>query len=202
MHSLKPLEPNKIILIGASTGGPGHIKKILTSLQPEFCATIIIAQHMGNEYIPSFVKQLDSICCLKVAPVISKTKLLASHVYVSSLLTSITKDTRGLTFLQKEPTENGYNPNIDYLFTSVAEISHKLSVLGIILTGIGSDGVLGCQLLSEKGGQCIAESKSSAIVDGMPMQARKIVKNINVLSLDSVIKKINQFGGGKNVQFL
>ena len=195
MPNLKHLEPDKIILIGASTGGPGHIKKILTALKPEFSATIIIAQHMGNEYIPSFVKQLNSICCHEVSPVIPEKILLASHVYVSSLLTSITMDSRGLSCLEKYPEKSGYNPDINYLFTSAARIAHQVSVLGIILTGIGSDGVNGCQLLSEQGVECIAESETSAIVDGMPMQARINVKNIKVMSLNEVISKINLFGG-------
>lgn len=194
MPNLKPLEPDKIILIGASTGGPGHINKILTSLKPEFNAAIIIAQHMGNDYIPSFVKQLNSICCHKVSPVVSQSALLSSHIYVSSLLTSININSKGLTFLQKKSTESGYNPDINYLYTSAAKIAHHVSILGIILTGIGSDGANGCKLLSEKGGECIAESETSAIVDGMPMQARKIVPNIKILPLNEIIIKINQFG--------
>ncbi len=195
MPSLKPLEPNKLILIGASTGGPGHIKKILASLKPEFSDTIIIAQHMGNEYIPSFVKQLNSICAHEVLCVVSKQNLLPSKIYVCSLLTSINSKPEGLIFMQKNRKESGYNPDIDYLFTSVASLAHQVPVLGIILTGIGSDGVNGCKLLSENGGECIAESDTSAIVDGMPMQARKRVKNIQILSLNDVITKINSFGG-------
>ncbi len=195
MPSSKRLELKKIILIGASTGGPGHIKKILASLKPEFSASIVIAQHMGNKYIPSFVKQLNSVCCHEVSSVQSEKVLLPSQIYVSSLLTTINSDSRGLCFFQNNRLESGYNPDIDLLFSSVANIAQQLQVLGIILTGIGSDGVNGCQQLSEKGGECIAESETSAIVDGMPMQARKRVKNVKVLSLDEVIKKINRFGG-------
>lgn len=196
MPNLKPLEHHKIILIGASTGGPGHINKILTSLKPEFQATLIIAQHMADEYIPSFTKQLNSICDYQVSSVVSQAIILPSHIYVSSLLTSININSNGLTFLQKKQTKSGYNPDIDYLYTSSARVAEQVSVLGIILTGIGSDGVNGCKLLSEGGGECIAESKTSAIVDGMPMQARKIVPNIKILSLNEIINKINQFGVG------
>lgn len=195
MPNLKPLEPDKIILIGASTGGPGHIKKILTSLKPEFTATIIIAQHMGNDYIPSFVKQLNSICCHEVHPVVSQSVLLPSHIYVSSLLSSINIASKGLIFQQKNSVADGYNPDIDYLFTSAAKIARQIPILGIILTGIGNDGANGCKLLSEGGGECIAESETSAIVDGMPMQTRKIVDNIKILSLDEIISQINLFGG-------
>ncbi len=194
MPSLKPSEPHKVILIGASTGGPGHINKILTSLVPEFRATLIIAQHMGDEYIPSFTKQLNSICDYEVSAVVSQDILLPSHVYVSSLLTSISTSTKGLRFLQKKQTKSGYNPDIDYLYSSAAGIARQVSILGIILTGIGNDGVNGCKLLSEGGGECIAESETSAIVDGMPMQARNMVPNIGILSLTQIIKKINQFG--------
>ena len=105
-------------------------------------------------------------------------------------------DSKGLTFLQKKQTESGYNPDIDYLYASAASIAGQISILGIILTGIGSDGVNGCKLLSEGGGECIAESEETAIVDGMPMQARKLVPNIKILSLNEIINKINQFGTG------
>ncbi|MCW8928608.1 MAG: CheB methylesterase domain-containing protein [Gammaproteobacteria bacterium] len=194
MPSLKHLEPKKIILIGASTGGPGHIKKILSDLQPEFKATIIIAQHMGNEYIPSFSKQLNSICQQEVSPAISENIILPSHIYVSSLLTSINSDSKRLSFLIQNRKESGYNPDIDYLFTSAAQIAHKVSFLGIILTGIGDDGATGCKLLSEKGGECIAENETSAIVYGMPRQTKKINPNTKTMSLDEIIKKINLFG--------
>jgi two-component system, chemotaxis family, protein-glutamate methylesterase/glutaminase len=194
MPNLKRLEPDKIIIIGASTGGPGHIQKILAALKPDFSASIVIAQHMGNEYIPSFVKQLNSICRHEVIDVSSEQVLLASHIYVGSLLTSIKIDSRGLSFSQKVPTASGYNPDINYLFASAAKITHQVTVLGIILTGIGNDGVNGCRLLFEKGAECIAESESSAIVDGMPMQARNTIKGIKVLSLNQVINKINLFG--------
>ena len=200
MLNLKHLEPDKIILIGASTGGPGHINKILAALKPEFNATIIIAQHMGNDYIPSFIKQLNSVCYHDVSPVVSQKVLLPSHIYVCSLLTSINIHSEGLTFLQNNYTESdynydvNYNPDIDYLYRSAAKIARQVSFLGIILTGIGSDGANGCKSLSEMGGECIAESETSAIVDGMPRQARKIVPNIEILPLNEIIIKINQFG--------
>lgn len=194
MPNLKHLGPNKIILIGASTGGPGHIKKILSALEPNFNASIVIAQHMGHDYLPSFVKQLNSICLHQVHLLCANTSLLPSQIYVASLLTTIKVEADKLICLQKQPQASAYNPDIDCLFTSASLISAKVPVMGVILTGIGSDGALGCQKLSEMGGDCIAECKTSAIVDGMPMQTRNLVKNIKILPLEQIIKQINVFG--------
>jgi len=195
MHNLKHLKQAKIILIGASTGGPGHIQKILSSLSSDFSATIVIAQHMGNEYISSFVKQLNSACKLRVSYAQHQEKLLPSHIYVVSSLTQIDFLKNHLAFNKQDSLHSQYNPDINGLFSSAAKLTNNTSLLGIILTGIGDDGARGCKLLSEAGAECIAESETTAIVYGMPMQAQKISKNIKVMTLEQIIQRINNFGG-------
>jgi len=188
---LKYLEPHKIVLIGASTGGPGHIKKILSSLTKSAKSTIVVAQHMGEEFIPSFIQQLNSSCLIKVEEVSNNKLLSASKVYVCTGKTSIESGSKGLYFKQVKIKLNHYNPDINCLFTSGAKITSKVQVLGIILTGIGNDGAIGCKLLSEKGGECVAESESTAIVNGMPLQAKKINQDIQILSINKIISLIN-----------
>ena len=194
MPSLKHLKQTKLILIGASTGGPGHIKKILASLPSNFSASIVIAQHMGDDYIPSFIKQLNSSCKLKVIGIQHEALLLPSHVYVSSLLSQIKLQDKHLIFTKCSSSENEYNPDINKLFISASKLADSVSILGIILTGIGEDGAIGCKLLSTAGAECIAESETSAIVYGMPMQALKMNKNTKVMTLEQVIQRINVFG--------
>ncbi len=148
---------------------------------------------MGNDYIPSFVKQLSSNCALPISAISSKTKVELSQIYICSQLSSLAIDAQQLYISQQQRNQEGYNPDINYLFTSMAKISSQLNVMAVILTGIGDDGVSGCQLLAENNVYCIAESAQTAIVDGMPMQARNQVKDIHVFTLDEIITKIQLF---------
>lgn len=194
MPSLKSSKLHKIILIGASTGGPGHIKKILSSLAGELEASIIIAQHMGKEFIPSFTQQLNSNCRYKVAEVKQDMPLSPSTIYICNLKTAIEISNNRLFFSLNKTQPSGYNPDINHLLSSVAKIADNIKVLGVILTGIGNDGASGCKQVFTQGGQCIAESESSTIVNGMPLQAKKLNENIEVLSLEKIIKRINSWG--------
>ncbi len=191
MPSWKHSKHPKIVLIGASTGGPGHIKKILSSLVRNSKATIIIAQHMGAEFIPSFIRQLNSNCFFEVEEASNNKLLSAATVYVCSSQTSVEMGLNGLSFKQQPLRPNHYNPDINYLFSSVSKISDKVRMLGVILTGIGNDGALGCKLLSEKGARCVAECESTAIVNGMPLQAKKITTDLDILPLEKIINLIN-----------
>lgn len=184
-----------MILIGASTGGPGHIQKIIESLSLDHLSPIIIAQHIADEYIPSFVSRLQSHTALKIMAVEDQLPVLPRHVYVCSLSTQLTISSAGLVFIKSSALTHRYNPDIDLLFESAAELTQAYKILGIILTGIGDDGAKGCKLLSEKGATCIAECESSAVVFGMPMQAKAISTHIKTQSLDEIIQTINVSGG-------
>ncbi len=194
MLSLKLLEPDKLILIGASTGGPGHIQKIIKSLPPVFSASIIIAQHMGDEFIPSFVNQLQHNTSLNVQAVTDKQRLEPGYIYICSLITRLVLISNRLSFQQLQGDSGRYNPDIDQLFESVSLLASNYDVMGVILTGVGNDGARGCKLLSDAGGKCITESESSAVVYGMPLQAKLIVDDIKVQHLQKVIQSIISFG--------
>lgn len=204
MLSSKYSKPNRLILIGASTGGPGHIQEILSRLDESFQATIVIAQHMGEEYIPSFVQQLDASIAPRVNPLGHQDELLAGQIYICVRTTRLNFHAGRLIAEQCSCSDSvhSYNPEINTLFTSAANLTSKhvpesisaLNVLGIILTGIGDDGAEGCQTLLQNGVECIAESKKSAVVYGMPMQAVKMNPDVKALDLEQIIEKIKHFG--------
>jgi len=89
---LNYLEPKKLILIGASTGGPSHIQKILSSAPEKFCASIVIAQHMGSEYLPSFASRMNDECKLKVSLVRDALECKNGEVYICDQQTELTKN--------------------------------------------------------------------------------------------------------------
>jgi len=190
---LKHLELKKLILIGASTGGPSHIKKILTALKPELNAAIIVAQHMGEAFIPSFISRLSDTSSIPIELAREEKNLENGHVYICSGVTNIITRMNTLRFEVDGRCHECFNPSIDTLFSSSARLLPKFEILSIILTGIGEDGVNGCLEVMQNGGQCIAESEESAIVYGMPARAKEKIKNIRVKNLNQIIQEVKKF---------
>ena len=185
----------KIILIGSSTGGPGHLQKIVSSLPSSFNAIIVIAQHMGFEYLQSFASRLNNCSALTVNLAHDTTWLENANVYIcekNSVFESM--DDRVKLLTHEGLNLDHYNPDINQLFSSAAKLCNKYKIMAIILTGIGDDGANAMLELSKCGASVIAESQESAIVYGMPMRAKELVKNIDVLSLDEIIYAIKEFG--------
>ena len=186
---------SKIILIGASTGGPGHLKKILSALPSSFNASLIVAQHMNSTFIPSFITQFQSELSFKVHSIEHSLELKASHIY---FLPSNCVLEGHKTFLHVKPspsTSAPYNPSVDILFLSALPFTKMSDMLAVLLTGIGNDGALGLSELQKAGAQCIAESEKTAIVYGMPKRAVEINPLIVSKDLDDIIKTICTFGG-------
>lgn len=189
MRNLKSLKP-KLILIGASTGGPGHIGKILENLKSDFDSTIIIAQHMGEEYLPSFAKNLNEKCLINVHLVEDGMQLEASNVYVCSGSCTIIQN---LEFSKKKTIVDQFNPNINTLFESAVGLLDRFEVMSVILTGIGEDGAYGTSLLFNAGARCLAESDQSAIVFGMPKRAIQLCGNIEIKNIDKIVEDVRNF---------
>ena len=185
--------PNKIVLIGASTGGPGQIQKIVNTLDSLNDTTVIIAQHMQDSYIPSFTEQLQHQSKSPLSIVSDNIQLDRGHIYICSGVTEVKKDGSRLIFRKSESEKLTYNPNINSIFHSLVPFADDIRVLSVILTGIGDDGVDGCMQLGLKGCRCLTENEDSAIVDGMPSRARESVKDIEISSLDDILQIVKGF---------
>ena len=184
----------KIVLIGASTGGPGHLKKILSVISSSYNGAIVIAQHMNATFIPSFINQFQNELHLPVHAVDQKMSLKNSNVYICPQNCCLK---RGDFSPKIEPIDEGetpYNPSIDSLFSSSVECIKDAEILAVLLTGIGHDGANGLSELQKHGARCIAESEKSAIVYGMPKRAVEINPHIVSMDLDDIIQTIKQFG--------
>ena len=184
----------KIVLIGASTGGPGHLKKILAHIPTHYNGAIVIAQHMNATFIPSFISQFQTELRLPVHTVDHKISLQSSHIYICPQNCQLK---RGDITSKIEPVDVGetpYNPSIDSLFLSSVECIKDAEILAVLLTGIGHDGANGLSELQKNGALCIAESEKSAIVYGMPKRAVEINPKIISKPLDDIVEIIKQFG--------
>jgi len=184
-----------LILIGASTGGPGRIYSILSALNTNYQGTIIIAQHMNASFIPSFIHQLQSIVSLPIFSVEHPLKLEKGVIYVCSLTSHLFLKEGGIWLEPMEEGDYPYNPQIDRLFSSASQLPSTLKRLGVILTGIGDDGASGSLALYESGGDCLFESEKSSVVYGMPRRAKELVCNGNVGGIDEIVERIKEYGG-------
>ena len=193
MQNLNLSMYNKIILIGASTGGPGQIEKIIQNIPKLNSTIIIIAQHMARGFITSFASHLQNCSLNPIELAQNNQSLKNGYIYLCSGFTRVEEKNSQLYFIQEESPDNGYNPNINLIFNSFVPFSKNLDILSVILTGIGDDGVEACKALSLNSAKCLTESQESAIVDGMPHRARILVPNIKVLDIDNITLNIKEF---------
>ncbi|PAF52422.1 CheB methylesterase domain-containing protein [Helicobacter sp. 13S00477-4] len=180
---------SKIVLIGASTGGPGHLTKLLKGISKNN-APIIIAQHMNEVFVPYFVSQFKREMSIDVVEVGDK-EYLKNAIFICDKTSVLS--VKEPFFIKPQETQSIYNPDINILFQSAVNLCEYADILAILLTGIGEDGAKGLFELYRHGAVCIAESEESAIVYGMPKRAREINPNVNVLPLDKIRERLERF---------
>lgn len=159
-----------LIAIGVSTGGPPAVQKILSALPANFPACILIAQHMPAAFTGPFAKRLDNICQITVKEAQNGDRLQPGMAYIAPGGQHLMLTMRGaipeLT-VTPEPSSALYKPSVNVLIESVAKNYPRKSI-GVILTGMGSDGLEGIRQLRGKGGYILAQNEQSCVVYGMP----------------------------------
>lgn len=159
-----------LVAIGVSTGGPPAVQKVLSVLPQDFPAGILIAQHMPAAFTGPFAKRLDSVCQITVKEAEDGERLQHGVAYVApggKHLRLDQKVSRIDVRVVEEPREALYKPSATVLFDSVAAGVGRRG-LGVVLTGMGSDGLDGMKALKAKGGRALAQSDSTCVVYGMP----------------------------------
>jgi len=162
----------RLIAIGASTGGVERIRDIL-AVMPADCPPIVIAQHMGPSYVPSFAARLDRISAPSVQVATHGARLAQGVVHIApgDRHLAIARDVTGfLCHIQDTPPVSGHRPSVDVLFGSVAK-SAGANAVGVILSGMGRDGATGMKAMRDAGAHTIGEQESSCVVYGMPRMA-------------------------------
>ena len=180
---------NKIIAIGASTGGTEAIKTVLTAMPPN-SPGIVIVQHMPANFTTSFAERLDSLSQITVKEandgdsVVNGQALLAPGNFHMLLKRS---GARYYVQVKKGPLVHHQRPAADVLFRSVANYAGANAV-GIILTGMGSDGAVGLLEMKKAGARTVAQDEKSCVVFGMPKEAIKLGAADKVVSLGDVTR--------------
>ncbi len=181
------LERALVVGVGASTGGPPAVQKLLESLE-DLPVCVLVAQHMPARFTEAFAERLDQTLSLRVREARSGDKLLPGRVYVAPggehLEVAVRGDEPVLVVKPNLPGDT-YAPSIDRLFRSMAAVLGA-EATAVVLTGMGSDGALGVEALAKVGASCWAEAESSAVVFGMPEAAIKTGAIRRVLALEAL----------------
>ena len=162
----------KLIIIGASTGGTEAIKDFLIQL-PSDCPGILITQHMPEGFTRSFANRLDKLCKISVKEAEGGERVLPGHAYIApghSHLLLVRSGANYMTRLDQGLPVNRHRPSVDVLFNSAAASAGKNAV-GVILTGMGKDGAAGMLEMRKAGAYNLAQDEASCVVFGMPREA-------------------------------
>jgi len=160
----------KAVIIGVSTGGPAALKRVLPSLPGTLPVPVLVVQHMPSQFTAALARRLDDMCDLDVAEAANGTEARAGKVLIApggKQMKLIRRNDRVLAKLTNDPPENGCRPSVDYLLRSAGRVFEG-EALGVIMTGMGRDGLEGCRALKERGGRVFAQHPSGCVVYGMP----------------------------------
>ncbi|CAK0759291.1 protein-glutamate methylesterase/protein glutamine deamidase [Azospirillaceae bacterium] len=178
---------NRFIAIGASTGGVERIRDLL-QVMPAECPPIVITQHMGPNYLPSFASRLDNLCQPSIQLATHGARLQTGVVYIApgDHHLAISRDALGYVCqIQDAPPVSGHRPSVDVLFRSVAKAAGA-SAVGVILSGMGRDGAAGLLAMRQAGAHTVGEQESSCVVYGMPRAAKEVGAVVVEMSLGQI----------------
>lgn len=182
---------NRIVFIGASTGGTEAIKDVLLGF-PADCPPTLIVQHMPENFTASFAKRLDSLCAPRVVEAQGGERVEFGTVYIAPGHShmQIRKSGNGyVTELLSTPPVNRHRPSVEVLFDSAAQLIGG-NAIGAILTGMGKDGAQGLLRMRQAGARTFGQDEASCVVYGMPREAAIVGAVEEVVSLENVARRV------------
>ncbi|MBU3190723.1 protein-glutamate methylesterase/protein-glutamine glutaminase [Clostridium bowmanii] len=184
------------VVIGASTGGPKALYKVITALPDNLGVPVLVVQHMPTGFTKAFADRLNLNSKLTVVEAQDGDKVEKNTVYIApgGFHMEIGQDKK--IHLNTEPTIWGVRPAVDKLFLSATTV-YGARLLSVILTGMGHDGASGTVAVKDNGGITIAEHQSTCIIYGMPKAAFETGKVDEVIPLDNVAQEINRLIMGR-----
>ena len=188
----------EVVVLGISTGGPQSLTQMLPKLPADLSIPILIVQHMPPMFTKSLADDLNKKCALSVSEGHNGQLVQPGHIIIApggkqmkirkfqeNIIISITDD----------PPENSCKPAVDYLFRSVAH-TFGGRALGVIMTGMGNDGTLGCRLLKRNGAPILTQDEATCVVYGMPKQPADEGLADVIAPLDRIADEITRLVGG------
>ncbi|MGB8714499.1 MAG: chemotaxis response regulator protein-glutamate methylesterase [Onishia taeanensis] len=181
----------KLLIIGASTGGTEAIRNVLEPL-PSNAPAILITQHMPGGFTRSFAERLDKLCQIRVKEAHDGERVLPGHAYIAPGDQHLKLARSGANYvvrLDSGPPVNRHRPSVDVLFESAAQQAGR-NAIGVLLTGMGKDGAAGLLTMRNAGSATVAQDEDSCVVFGMPREAIALGAADEVLPLDAIAPRL------------
>jgi two-component system, chemotaxis family, response regulator WspF len=183
------LAPERLVAIGSSAGGPAALMSILSALPENFPAAITVVQHVDAQFARGLADWLNAESRLRVRIAEKGDRPEVGTVLVAGSNDHLVMVSGGRLAYTPTPSDYVYRPSVDVLFHSVCR-HWSFEAVGVLLTGMGSDGAVGLKALRNKGHHTIAQDQASSAVYGMPKAAAKIDAATDILSLDRVAARL------------
>jgi two-component system chemotaxis response regulator CheB len=183
-----------VIAIGTSTGGTNALERVLTQL-PVMAPGIVIVQHMPEQFTAAFAQRLDSVCKVRVKEAEDNDRVTPGSVLIANGGKHMLLTRSGAQYrvkIKDGPFVSRHKPSVDVLFRSVANSAGK-NALGIIMTGMGSDGAKGLLEMRNAGSKTLGQNEASCVVYGMPKEAFKLGAVEREVGLDDIASHIMSF---------
>lgn len=185
----------EVVAIGVSTGGPMALAEIVTGLGASFAVPIVVVQHMPPLFTEQLAKSLALKTRLTVEEATHHTAIVSGHVYIApgGQHMRLRRDAAGVARVQlsDEPPVRSCRPSVDLLFESVATVFGPRA-LGVVLTGMGSDGLQGAHAMRDAGGEIFAQDEATSVVWGMPGEVVKAGLASKVLPISAVATELTR----------
>lgn len=187
---------DKIVALGASTGGTVALRQLLTAMPADTPGTLVV-QHMPPRFTAMFAEKLDELTPMRVKEATDGDRVVTGTVLIAPggyHMRAVRVGGRYEVRLAREPAVNGHTPSVDVLFDSLAECAGTNTV-GAVLTGMGADGADGLVRLRAAGARTLAQDEASSVVFGMPKEAHRRGGAERLISLDRIPAAITDLVG-------
>jgi two-component system chemotaxis response regulator CheB len=185
----------KIVALGASTGGTQALEAVLRAL-PQVCPGIVIVQHMPEKFTAAFAARLNAVCAVDVCEARSGDRVLPGRVLIAPggrHMQLVRSGAQYQVSVTDGPPVNRHRPSVDVLFRSVAR-GAGANALGVLMTGMGDDGARGLLTMREAGALTLAQDQASCVVYGMPKEAVRLGAAQRVAPLSAIAAEIARYG--------
>jgi len=192
----------KLIIVGASTGGTEALRAFLTQLPPD-APGVLIVQHMPVGFTAAFAKRLNGLCRITVKEAEHNERVLPGHAYIAPGSHHLLVQRSGanyMTALSDAPPVNRHKPSVEVLFRSAAQAAGPNAV-GIMMTGMGRDGAKAMLEMREAGAYNIAQDEATCVVYGMPREAVQLGAVHDIAPLNEIAARVfAHLGGGSGIR--
>jgi len=188
-RSQQACQPNRLIAIGASAGGPAALATILGGLPGDLSAAIVIVQHVDRQFADGMATWLNECTPLRVRVAAEDDRLRVGEVLLAGTNDHLTLKTADSVGYTADPADYVYRPSVDVFFQSACRL-WRGEVVGVLLTGMGRDGALGLKALRDRGHYTIAQDEATSAVYGMPKAAATINAAVEILASGQIAAKL------------